>query len=182
MSSYFWNRTTNHQGGSVSISDSLIAELEQEAATTRKALERVPEDKFDWKPHDKSMPLGRLVTHIAELPGWGKLTIAQDALEIDSAFERTILKSVSEILELFDKNVSTFRELLTVTPDEEFGKIWTMTYSGKEVFSAPKLSVVRSIVMNHLIHHRGQLSVYLRLNDVPLPMTYGPSADDTGGF
>ena len=164
------------------IRDSLIAELEQEATTTRKALERVPEDKFDWKPHEKSMPLGRLVTHIAELPGWGKLTIGQDTLEIDSAFERTILKSVSEILQLFDKNVATFRELLTVTPDEEFGKTWTMTYSGKEVFSAPKLSVVRSMVMNHLVHHRGQLSVYLRLNDVPLPMTYGPSADDTGGF
>ncbi len=166
----------------MSIAKTLIAELDQEAQVTRKTLERVPEDKLDWKPHDKSMPLGRLATHVAELPGWGKVTISQDVLAIDSAFQPTILGSVAEMLDLFDKNVSTFRELLDSTSDEEFETIWTMTYSGQEVFSAPKLSVVRSLVMNHLVHHRGQLSVYLRLNDVPLPMIYGPSADETGGF
>jgi uncharacterized damage-inducible protein DinB len=166
----------------VSISDTLIAELDQEAPATRKALERVPEDKLVWKPHEKSMPLGRLATHIAEVPAWGKVTIAQDTLALDSSFEPTILGSVSEVLDLFDKNVSMFRDLLTTTPDEEFAGTWTMTHSGKEVFADTKLSVVRRMVMNHLVHHRGQLSVYLRLNDVPLPMTYGPSADETGRF
>lgn len=166
----------------MSISDTLIAELDQEAPATRKTLERVPKDKFEWKPHAKSMAMGRLATHIAEVPAWGKVTIAQDTIALDSSFEPTILGSVSEVLDLFDKNVSTFRELLTTTPDEEFERTWTMTHSGKEVFADAKLSVVRRMVMNHLIHHRGQLSVYLRLNDVPLPMTYGPSADETGGF
>jgi len=166
----------------VSISDTLIAELDQETPATRKALERVPEDKLKWKPHEKSMPLGRLATHIAEVPAWGKVTIAQDTLALDSSFDPTILGSVSEVLSLFDENVSMFRELLATTPDEEFKRTWTMTHGGKEVFADTKLSVVRRMVMNHLVHHRGQLSVYLRLIDVPLPMTYGPSADETGGL
>jgi uncharacterized damage-inducible protein DinB len=165
----------------MAISDSLIPELEGEAAITRKLIERVPEGKLDWKPHEKSMPLGRLATHIAELPDWGKVTLAQDVLDIGEGFTPTILKSVQEILDLFDKNVTDFKELLASTPDEEFLKTWTMRHKGKEVFSSPKIGVVRGFVMNHMLHHRGQLTVYLRLNEVPLPMTYGPSADETGG-
>jgi len=165
----------------VPISVALISELDQEAAATSKLLERVPQDKLDWKPHDKSMPLGRLATHIAELPGWGKVTIQQDVLDM-AGFEPTVLGTVSEIVELFDKNVSEFRDTLSGASDNEFMKTWTMTYEGKEVFAAPKMTVVRSMVMNHLVHHRGQLTVFLRMNDVPLPMTYGPSADETGGF
>jgi uncharacterized damage-inducible protein DinB len=166
----------------MAISKSLIPELEMEAAVTRRLIERVPEDKLGWKPHEKSMPLGRLATHLAELPGWGKVTIAQDVLDIGEGFTPTILGSVQEILHLFDKNVTDFKELLANTPDEEFMKIWTMKYKGQEVFSSPKIGVVRGTVMNHMVHHRGQLTVYLRLNEVPLPMTYGPSADETGGF
>ena len=163
------------------ISESLTQELEIEAATTRRLLERVPDEKLGWKPHEKSMPLGRLATHIAELPSWGKLTIEQDVLEIGD-FAPTILDSTQAIVEAFDKNVADFKALLGRTPDGEFGKTWRMTYKGQDVFSSPKIAVVRGTVMNHMIHHRGQLTVYLRLNEVPLPMTYGPSADETGGF
>ncbi|UCG85788.1 MAG: DinB family protein [Gemmatimonadota bacterium] len=163
------------------ISEALIPELDQEAAATRRLLERVPEDKLDWKPHEKSMSLGRLATHLAELPGWGKVTIEQDVLDI-GGFQPTILKTVSEMVGLFDKNVSEFRVILGETPDAEFMKTWTMKHEGKEVFAAPKIAVVRNMVMNHLVHHRGQLTVFLRLNDVPLPMIYGPSADETGGL
>jgi uncharacterized damage-inducible protein DinB len=166
----------------MSIADALIQELEQEAATTRQLLERVPDDKLDWKPHDKSMPLGRLATHIAELPSWGKVTIEQDVLDISEGFTPTILGSVTDILDCFDKNTAAFKELLTRTPNEELMKTWTMKHRDQDVYSAPKAGVVRSMVMNHLVHHRGQLTVFLRLNDVPLPMTYGPSADETGGF
>lgn len=166
----------------MTISESLIPELEMEAAATRRLIERVPEDKLDWKPHEKSMPLGRLATHLAELPGWGRLTVAQDVLDIAEGFTPTILGSVQEILDLFDKNLIDFKESLASTPDEEFMKVWTMKHKGQEVYSSPKIGVVRGVVMNHMVHHRGQLTVYLRLNDVPLPMTYGPSADETGGF
>jgi uncharacterized damage-inducible protein DinB len=174
--------TATAEEGRMPIADALIQELEQEAASTRNLLERVPDDKLDWKPHDKSMPLGRLATHIAELPSWGKVTIDQDVLDISEGFTPVILGSVAEILDSFDKNTAAFKELLARTPDEEFMKTWTMLYQGKEVFSAPKIGVVRNMVMNHIVHHRGQLTVFLRLNEVPLPMTYGPSADETGGF
>ena len=166
----------------MSISDTLIQELETEAAATRALIERVPDNKLDWKPHDKSMPLGRLATHIAELPSWGKVTIEQDVLDISEGFTPTILTSAAEILDTFDKNTAAFKALLAKTPDDEYAKTWSMKHSGQDVYAAPKGVVVRSMVLNHLVHHRGQLTVFLRLNDVPLPMTYGPSADETGGF
>ena len=164
----------------MAISEALIAEFQQEAAATRQLLERLPQDKLTWRPHEKSMPLGRLATHIAELPAWTKITLKQDTLDV-AGFNPTVLESVSEILELFDKNAAECLEILADTPDEEYSRMWTMTQGDNEVFSAPKGTVMRSFVMNHIVHHRGQLTVFLRLNDVPLPMTYGPSADDTGG-
>ena len=164
------------------ISDGLIQELTIEAARTRALLERLPEDKLEWKPHDKSMPLGRLATHIAELPGWGKLTLEQDVLDMGEGFTPTICDSLAAILETHDKSVAEFEKVLTSTPDDEYAKTWTMKFKGQDVFSAPKMGVIRDFVMNHIVHHRGQLTVFLRLNDVPLPMTIGPSADETGGF
>jgi uncharacterized damage-inducible protein DinB len=164
------------------ISDGLIHELEMEAQRTRRLLERLPEAKLSWKPHEKSMPLGRLATHIAELPGWGKLTLAQDVLDIGEGFTPTIHESVAEILETHDKSVAEFKETLAQTPDQEYFKTWSMKHQGREVFAAPKIGVVRDLVLSHIIHHRGQLTVFLRLLDVPLPMTFGPSADETGGF
>ena len=164
------------------INESFIQELSMDAPRTRKILERLPEDKLDWKPHDKSMPLGRLATHIAELPGWGKLTLEQDVLDMGENFTPTVYDSVAAILEAHDKNAAEFREVLARTSEVEFMKTWTMKYKGQDVFSAPKIGVVRDFIFNHIVHHRGQLTVYLRLNDVPLPMIIGPSADEAGGF
>jgi uncharacterized damage-inducible protein DinB len=164
------------------ISDGLLQELEMESARSRALLARLPEDKLGWKPHEKSMPLGRLATHIAELPGWGKLTLEQDVLDMGEGFTPTVCDSVAAILDVHDKNVAEFKEVLASTPDEEYAKTWTMKFKGQDVFSAPKMGVVRDFVLNHVVHHRGQLTVYLRLNDVPLPMTIGSSADETGGF
>lgn len=160
----------------LAIGEALRAEFQQEAKITRQLLERLPENRLGWKPHDKSMPLGRLATHIAELPGWAKITLKQDSLDV-AGFSPTVLDSVDEILELFDENVAQCLSVLADTPDEEYSKTWSMKQHGNEVFAAPKSAVMRSFVMNHLVHHRGQLTVFLRLNDVPLPMTYGPSAD-----
>jgi uncharacterized damage-inducible protein DinB len=166
----------------VAIKDALLGELEHEVGATRRLLERLPEDKFDWKPADKSMTLGRLATHLAELPTWGVHAITMDELDINppggEPYQPTQLGSVSEILELFDSNIAKLRETIQSTSDEEFKKPWTLKNAGEEVFTQPKIGVLRGMVMNHTIHHRGQLTVFLRLNGVLLPGTYGPSADE----
>ena len=166
----------------MAINETFIQEFEIDAPRTRRILERLPEDKLDWKPHDKSMPLGRLATHIVELPSWGKLTLEQDVLDMGEDFTPTVYDSVATIIEVHDKNAAEFKEVLAKASDEEFMKTWTMKFKGQDVFSGPKIGVVRDFIFNHIVHHRGQLTVFLRLNDVPLPMTIGPSADETGGF
>ena len=169
----------------MAISESLLPEIEQEAAATRRLLERVPEDKLSWKPHEKSMPLGRLATHLAELPEWGVSALAVDEFDVSPAggepFVPTQLRSVSEIVELFDSNLGKFVEILGSTKDEAFSEPWTLKAGGQDIFTEPRLAVLR-MTLNHIIHHRGQLTVFLRLCDVPLPGTYGPSADDTLGM
>ena len=160
------------------IGEPLAAELKQEAATTRRMLERVPEDKFSWKPHEKSMPLGRLAGHLAELPSL--LGFAFDSDEFDFAvgeFKPFQPASVAELLERFDRNVSEGVERLRGEPDERMGQPWRMMSSGRVIFELPRAAVARGMVLNHIVHHRGQLSVYLRLLDVPLPSVYGPTAD-----
>jgi uncharacterized damage-inducible protein DinB len=157
----------------------LAAELKQEAATTRRLLERVPEDKFSWKPHEKSMTLGRLAGHIAELPAI--LGAALKADEIDFAagnYKPLAATSVAELLAEFDKNISEGAELLKGSADERMFDTWRMRNGEKVIFELPRVAVVRGVVMNHIIHHRGQLAVYLRLLDVPLPSIYGPTADE----
>jgi uncharacterized damage-inducible protein DinB len=167
----------------VAISEAFLAELEQEAAATRRALERVPEDKLTWKPHEKSMTLSRLATHIAELPGWAEVILSQDEFDIAPPgappFTPQQLGSVAEILDLYDANVAKLRDLLGSTSDAAFRKPWKFLNGGEEVFTAPRVGVVRNILFNHAIHHRGQLSVFLRLAGAPVPATYGPSADET---
>ncbi len=169
----------------MAISESLLPEIEQEAAATRRLLERVPEDKLSWKPHEKSMPLGRLATHLAELPEWGVSALAVDEFDVSppggEPFVPTQLPSVSEIVELFDSNLGKFVEILGSTKDEAFSEPWTLKAGGQDIFTEPRLAVLR-MTLNHIIHHRGQLTVFLRLCDVPLPGTYGPSADDTLGM
>lgn len=170
----------------MAIKDALLPELEQEVAATRRMLERVPEDKLGWKPAEKSMTLSRLATHLAELPVWGLQTLITEELDINppggEPFVGEQLESVPEILEKFDGNVAKFRDALASTDDEVIMQQWTLKAAGQDIFTLPRVGVIRGMVMNHIIHHRGQLSVYLRLIDVPLPATYGPSADDTMGM
>ncbi len=162
----------------MTISEMMLPEFEQEMAGTRKLLERVPEDKFTWKPHEKSMTLGRLTSHVAELPGWAVNTIRQDSLNITPGFKPYIASSQKELLETFDKNAAEARQALAGVSDEHLQKIWSLQFGGKTMLSMPRAAVLRGVVMNHLIHHRAQLGVFLRLNNVPIPGMYGPSADE----
>ncbi len=166
----------------MSISASLLPEFDQEMANTRKALERIPDDKFDWKPHEKSGAMGWLATHLANLPSWAVLTIKQDSLDLappgGGSFRIEPKNSRREILEDFDKNVAAARAAIAGASDEELLKPWSLLKGGVTLMTLPKIAVLRSFVMNHIIHHRGQFTVYLRLNDVPVPSIYGPSADE----
>ena len=162
----------------MSISQALLPEFDHEMATARKCIERVPEDKYGWKPHEKSMTMGRLASHIAEMPGWGVSGLTKDSHDIDPTQKGFNAASKSEMLAAFDKNVSEARAAIAATDDATYFKNWSLTVAGKPVMTMPKIAVVRSFVLNHVIHHRGQLSVYLRKNDVPVPSIYGPSADE----
>jgi uncharacterized damage-inducible protein DinB len=138
----------------------------------------VPEDQLDWQPHAKSMSLGGLVTHLANLANWGLTTLDQSELDVGGTAPLTSITSRRQLLETFDRNAAATRAVLSAKSDAELMAPWTLKRDGKTMFSMPKASVWRSFVLNHLIHHRGQLSVYLRLRDVPLPSIYGPSADE----
>jgi uncharacterized damage-inducible protein DinB len=162
------------------LSESLLPEFDQETANTRKTLERVPEEKFDWKPHNKSFSMLKLATHIATLPGWTAITLNQDFLDVSRPFTPPVPKTRGDLLDLFDKSAAEARSTIAATPDEVFFQPWSLKNGTATVFTMPKIAVLRSFVMNHSIHHRAQLGVYLRLNDVPVPGLYGPSADDAG--
>jgi uncharacterized damage-inducible protein DinB len=161
----------------MTISEMLLPEFDQEMANTRKILDCVPEDQFAWKPHAKSMSLARLASHVSELPNWGGLIINQDRLDLTPGMKPFLAETKAELMEAHDKNVAATREAIAGAADEHFGKIWTFTYAGHTIFALPRTVALRNMVMSHLIHHRGQLSVYLRLLDVPIPGMYGPSAD-----
>ena len=166
----------------MALKDALLPEFDQEMANTRKTLERVPEERLDWKPHPKSMAMGGLATHLSNLPTWANYTIDQDSLDLapegkplPSAPE---VKSRAELLEIFDSNVAKARAAISSAGDEELFKPWTLLNNGKQLLTLPKVAVLRGFVLNHTIHHRAQLGVYLRLNDIPVPSIYGPSADE----
>ena len=162
----------------MNLTEQIIAELQQEAATTRKMLERVPEESLAWKPHEKSMTLGRLAAHVAGIYGtWFKMTLSQDEFDLADSLPLKA-ESVSDILEAFDQNVSGAVELLQAQSDERLFTTWRLKRGGQVLFELPRWAVLRSMVINHIIHHRGQLSVYLRLLNVPLPSVYGPTADE----
>lgn len=163
----------------MSIGQTLLLEFDAEMENTRRMLAAIPEGKWDWKPHQKSMSLGVLAGHIAELTSWGSETINTDGLTLTSdSYKPSTPSSSSELLEVFEKSKSGFRQALTAAPDEAMFKNWSMTWDGQKVLDMPRVAVLRAMVMNHLIHHRGQLSVYLRLLDIPVPGVYGPTADD----
>jgi uncharacterized damage-inducible protein DinB len=161
----------------MTISETLLPEFDQEMAGTRAILECVPEDKFGWKPHEKSMTLGRLASHVAEMPQWAAYTINQEKLELTPGTKPFNAATKSELMDAFTSNVSDARAAIAGVTDEQLGKIWSLVYGGHTVLSMPRAGVLRTMVMSHMIHHRGQLGVYLRLNDIPIPGMYGPSAD-----
>ncbi len=160
------------------INQSFISELEEQAKGTKQLLERVPLEKADWKPHEKSTTMGRLATHVAELPGWISFILSTEEIDFSKLdYKPRIAASTKELLEIFDENISKSLESLKKAKDKDFTKTWTMR-SGEQVhFVLPKDVVLRSFSYNHLYHHRGQLTVYLRLNNVPLPNLFGPTAD-----
>jgi uncharacterized damage-inducible protein DinB len=162
----------------MNLTELILAELRQEAATTRKMLERVPDESFAWQPHEKSMTLGRLAAHVAGLHGtWLKTSLTQDEFDLADSLPLKA-ESVSDILAAFDQNVSDAIEILQTQSDERLFTTWRLKRGGQVLFELPRWAVLRSMVINHIIHHRGQLSVYLRLLNVPLPSVYGPTADE----
>lgn len=166
----------------MAIVDALLPEFDREMTITRKLLERVPEDKFAWKPHAKSMSFVELATHLATLPSWGAVTLNQSEIDMGGQNTNTAATSRADLLARFDKNVSETRSALTGKSDAEMMAPWSLKQNGQKLFTMPKTTVWRGFVLNHLVHHRGQLSVYLRLNDVPVPSMYGPSADEASNF
>ncbi len=162
--------------------DSILPEFDQEMANTRKVLERVPEDKLDWKPHAKSHTIGWNANHLASLPDWAVQTLTKSELDIAPVggprFEMPNLRTRKEILDYFDRSVASARKAIAATPDAEVFKPWSLLSGGQKIFTMPRAAVVRGFVLNHIIHHRAILCVYLRLNDVPVPGMYGPSGDE----
>jgi uncharacterized damage-inducible protein DinB len=163
----------------MSIAQALLPEFDHEMANTRKTLERIPEDQLDYKPDPKSMSLGRLAGHITEMVGWGGMTLTTESLDIDPAkFEAMTATSRAQVLEAFDKNVASTRAAITAASDESLMTPWTLSMQGNPMFTMPRIAVMRSMIMSHVIHHRAQLTVYFRLTGVPVPALYGPSADE----
>ena len=162
----------------MSIAHTLIMELEQEAKTTRRVLERVPDDKLTWKPHTKSMTLRQLAQHVATIPGFISGMALPDSYDIEKFSEPPELESTAAILAAFEESVAQAKTNLGATDDAAMMKNWSFNRGGKPIMTIPRIGVYRAILFNHLYHHRGQLTVYLRLLDVPVPSIYGPSADE----
>jgi uncharacterized damage-inducible protein DinB len=163
------------------IRDTLLPEFDHEAATTRKVLERVPEDKFGWKPHPKSWDAATLASHVANIPSWVGETLNRDSLDLaatDGPKPEPAATSRQELLDRFDRNIAAARAALAAAENEQFMQPWSLKNGEQTVFTLPKAAVIRSWVFNHSVHHRAQLAMYLRLNDVPVPAIYGPSADE----
>lgn len=166
----------------MSFSKTILPEFDHEMASTRKTLERVPDDKFDWKPHEKSMTLRALSSHVANIAGWTASTFDGDELDVQpegaEPYSEPEAKSTKELLEMFEKNVASARAALEAATDESWQGKWSLKMAGKTFFTLPRTQVIRGFILSHLIHHRAQLGVYLRLLDVPVPAIYGPSADE----
>jgi len=156
--------------------DPILMEIEQESKATRRVLERIPEDKLGWTPHAKSYTLGQLALHVARIPGAIAEAVQGESFEPRTGQDPP--KNHAEIMETFDRGLAKAKEIYRGMDDAKLMQTWTATVKGKPVMAIPRIGAIRTIALNHLYHHRGQLSVYLRLLDVPVPMIYGPSADE----
>lgn len=168
----------------MSLSQALLPEFDHEMAGLRSVLARIPADRFDFRPHPKSFTLGQLGHHLATVPAWAAGTLATTELDFASPEVKAMMPppatSPAELLAVFDRGAAQAREALARTSDADFAAVWTGRNGDRTVFALPRLAVLRSFVLNHAIHHRGQLTVYLRLLDLPVPALYGPSADEGG--
>jgi uncharacterized damage-inducible protein DinB len=166
----------------MTIGQSLLPEFDQEMQNTRKTLERVPDDKWDWKPHEKSGTVGWLAGHVGTIPDWIAMTINTESLDyapIDGpAWEAPKITNRKELLAAFDKAAAEARAALSTVSDEDLMKGWTLLAGGQTIFTMPRVACIRGMCLNHLYHHRAQLTVYFRLLGVPVPGLYGPSADE----
>lgn len=167
---------------SMSVAATLAPEFEHEMASTRQVLERVPDDKFDWKAHPKSNTVGWVASHLAEIPGWVEGTLRERSWDFNppggTPYRTPMLKSRQEVLDSFDANVATAKAAIAATPDAEYPIEWTLLNGGTKVLSMPRIAVIRGFVIKHIVHHRAILCVYLRLNEIPVPGMYGPSGDE----
>ncbi len=167
------------------INEFLLPELDEEMKKTRTALERVPADKKDFAPHAKSMPLGKLAPHIAQLASFGQIILTTPELDFSkkgTAITPVPFESAAQLVRAFDEGAAKVRAALQATKDDAWKENWKLSFQGKTIFEGSRFLAYREMFLNHLVHHRAQLGVYLRLNDKPVPATYGPSADDTLGF
>jgi uncharacterized damage-inducible protein DinB len=165
----------------MALSESMLPEFDREMALTRKCLERVPDERLEWRPHPKSMSLAQLAGFLAILPSWTAVTIAQDSLDVEppgGPQAPPLPTSTKQILEMFDVNVGSARGSLQAAEDGRLLAPWTLLKAGQKLLTMPRVTVLRAFVLNHLVHHRGQLTVYLRLCEAPVPSLYGPTADD----
>ena len=161
--------------------DALLPEFDREMGLTRRALERVPDGQFEWRPHPTSVTLGRLAEHLTEMAQWATITMTQAGIEMTTARPSDYVSPATraQVLAQFDKYLKEGRGHVAGKTDGEFNAPWTLRAGGKEVFTMPKIAVMRNFVLNHMIHHRGQLTVYLRMLGIPVPSTYGPSGDES---
>ncbi len=162
----------------MAIADALIGELEQEAGTTRRVLERVPGDKLTWKPHDKSMSLGRLALHVAQVPGFVGALAVQNPAAFPESTQPNEASSGEQLLSAHDEGLAQAKQIVQGFDDAAMMESWSVTAGGKTLMTMPRIALLRALMLNHWYHHRGQLSVYLRLLDVAVPSIYGPSADE----
>ena len=167
------------------IAQSVLPEFDNEMANTRKVLERLTDAMATWKPHPKSFSAGHLGLHVANLAGWTTMTMSQTELDMNPpdgpAWAPPVYENSKRTLEIFDENVIKARAALAAASDADFAVNWTLKNGGQAIFTMPRVAVLRIFTMNHIIHHRAQLTVYLRMNDIPVPSIYGPSADE-GNF
>ncbi len=168
----------------MSLNQSLLPQFDHEMANTRKVLERIPEDKLDWKVHEKSNTIRWVGTHLAQIPSWAEEALSNDSLDVappgGEPYRTQPAASRQEILDRFDRKVAAARAAIAVASDDELLKPWSLLKGGEPIFTVPRISVLQSFVISHAIHHRAHLCVYLRLNNVPVPALYGPSGDEQG--